>query len=91
MKNGQRRILTWCFVKNLTTGQFSLTLIPGDAFGMSPTSVLVWKLLDGNHTAKDIDAVRVRCSNAPAEASEHIQAFISDLVEHGYVCYDAPA
>ncbi len=63
----------------------------GDAFGMSPTSVLVWKLLDGNHTAKDIDAVRVRCSNAPAEASEHIQAFISDLVEHGYVCYDAPA
>jgi len=64
----------------------------GDAFGMSPTSVLVWKHLDGNHTAKDIeDKVRARCSDVPAEANDHIQAFISDLVEHGYACYDAPA
>ena len=61
----------------------------GDAFGMSPTSVLVWKLLDGNHTAKDIeDTVRTRCSNVPVEANEHIQAFIAELVEHGYAGYD---
>ena len=64
----------------------------GDAFGMSPTSVLVWKLLDGNHTAKDIeDKVRVHCSNVPAEANEHIEAFICELVEHGYAGYEVHA
>ncbi len=64
----------------------------GDAYGMSPTSVLVWKLLDGNHTAKDIeDKVRAYCSDVPDEANEHIEAFICELVEHGYAGYEVPA
>ena len=63
----------------------------GDAYGLSPTSVLVWKLLDGNHTAKDIEAkVRAQCSDVPDEANEHIEAFIAELVEHGYAGYEVP-
>ncbi len=62
----------------------------GDAFGLCPTSVLAWKLLDGNRTVKDIeDSVRAHCTDVPAEAGEHIQAFICDLVEHGYAGYEA--
>ncbi len=61
----------------------------GDAYGLSPTSVLVCKLLDGNHAVKDIeDTVRTHCTDVPAEANEHIQAFIGELVEHGYAGYD---
>ena len=64
----------------------------GDAYGMNPTSVLVWKCLDGNHTVKDIeDKVRAHCSDVPADASEHIQEFIGELVEHGYAGYEVNA
>ena len=56
----------------------------GHAFGMNPTSVFVWKNLDGNNSTKDIiQKLKASCENVPAEAEQHVKDFINDLVEKG--------
>ncbi len=60
----------------------------GNAFGMNPTSIFVWKHLDGKHTARDIEGkLRANYDDVSDEVSVHIQEFISDLKDRGYaVC-----
>ena len=62
----------------------------GSAFGINPVGVLIWKRLDGHHTIQDIlKELRENCDNTPKEAKEHIEEFIQNLVEHGFVEYEA--
>ena len=61
----------------------------GNAFGLNPTGVFIWKLLDGKHGADDI-AVKLReeADEVPDDASEHIRQFIGSLEQQGLVGYE---
>ncbi len=58
----------------------------GHGFGLNPTGVYVWKLLDGE---RSIDAVvstlRLNATGIPEEAPEQILAFVEELTQHGLV------
>jgi SynChlorMet cassette protein ScmD len=61
----------------------------GRGFGLSPTGVYVWKLLDGEHS---IDALLEEISGSadsvPGDAKEHIGVFVDALVAEGLAGYD---
>lgn len=61
----------------------------GDAFGMNPIGVFVWKRLDGSHTRDDIlKELHTECDNVPDDAGPHITEFIEDLVRRGFAGYE---
>ncbi|NQT29982.1 MAG: SynChlorMet cassette protein ScmD [Candidatus Saganbacteria bacterium] len=71
----------WAVLFNPDTGQ---------AFGMNPISVYIWKNLDGKHPVGEIvKDIRVNYNNVPGEVDEHVNKFIADLVERGFVGYKA--
>jgi SynChlorMet cassette protein ScmD len=61
----------------------------GNAFGLNPMSVFIWKLLDGEHSPKDIMAkIRMECQDAPDDAGTYVEAFIEQLIEKGMAGYE---
>jgi len=61
----------------------------GDAVGLNPVGVFIWKLLDGSHAAEDIlKKLRANCESIPEEAGEHLKDFIKSLVERGLAGYE---
>jgi SynChlorMet cassette protein ScmD len=61
----------------------------GKAFGLNPTSVFIWKCIDGKHEVKDIVVkLRENCEGAPPEAEEDVKNFIDELNEKGFVGYE---
>jgi len=61
----------------------------GDAYGLDPVGVFLWKRLDGGHTVGDlVEGLRGECEDeVPEEAPEHVQDFIDKLEKKGYVGY----
>lgn len=58
----------------------------GRAVGINPVGVAVWKLLDGQRTLTDVVAeIGQRFSDVPDAAAEHIEAFVSELAQGGFV------
>lgn len=56
----------------------------GDAFGLNPVGVFIWKHLDGNHTAETIAGeLAGECPDMPDDATLHIGEFIDRLLEKG--------
>jgi len=56
----------------------------GNAFGLNPVSVFIWKHLDGQHTIADImKKLRSECKNVPDDAESYIKAFLKDISEKG--------
>jgi len=61
----------------------------GDAFGLNPIGVHIWKRLDGNHSFKDIlKDLQEGYEDVPEEAEGDLQEFIEDLVQRGLVGYE---
>lgn len=61
----------------------------GDASGLNPVSVFIWKRLDGKHTIQDILVeLRESCEDVPDTAEQEIKAFVEGLVEKGYAGYE---
>ncbi len=61
----------------------------GNAFGLNPTSVFIWKHLDGQHSNEDIlENVHENCEDVPQDAGEHVNGFIQELVEKGLAGYE---
>jgi SynChlorMet cassette protein ScmD len=61
----------------------------GDAFGLNPIGVHIWKRLDGNHSVKDIlQDLQESYEDVPYEAGGDLQEFIEDLVQRGLVGYE---
>lgn len=61
----------------------------GDACGLNPVSVFIWKLLDGTHNEKDIlKKLCENCNNVPEEAESDIREFVNDLVKRGLAGYE---
>jgi SynChlorMet cassette protein ScmD len=57
-------------------------------FGLNPTSVFVWKLLDGGHTIDELlDEIRRLHEGVPEGARDHIGAFVDALVAEGIAAY----
>jgi len=61
----------------------------GDAFGLNPIGVHIWKRLDGNHAVKDIlRDLQEGYEDVPDEAAGDLQEFLEDLVQRGLVGYE---
>ena len=57
----------------------------GEAHALNPTSVMIWKLLDGKH---DIDSIvthiRNNCTDVSDSVEKDVQDFIELLLQNGY-------
>ena len=52
-----------------------------NGFGLNPTAVYLWKLLDGEHSIDDLlRELGSYAHDVPREAREHLLAFVDDLV-----------
>ena len=64
----------------------------GNAFGLNPTGVFIWKLLDGKHNTEDIvSRLREEADDVPEDAGEHARQFIASLEQQGLVGYELTA
>ena len=61
----------------------------GNAFGLNPVSVFIWKHLDGRHTKEDIlTKLDEKCTTVPDTAARHLDDFLDGLIDHGLAGYD---
>ena len=61
----------------------------GNAFGLNPTGVFIWKLLDGRHdTEAIVNRLREEADDVPEDAAEHTRQFIASLEQQGLVGYE---
>jgi len=57
----------------------------GDAFGINPVGVFIWKRLDGLRSIRDIlKELRKNYENISEKAEEHLKEFIQEIVEKGF-------
>lgn len=58
----------------------------GEAVGVGPVGVAIWKLMDGQHTLEEIAAeVKAQCEDAPDTVLEDTIAFVDDLERRLFV------
>jgi SynChlorMet cassette protein ScmD len=61
-------------------------------FGLNPTGVFVWKLLDGEHPIDDLlEELRDHAEGVPEDARDHIRVFVDALVAEGLAGFDIPS
>lgn len=61
----------------------------GDAVGINPVGVAVWKLMDKGQGLEAIVAkIHDRFADVPEAATEEISAFVGELAERGFVGYE---
>ena len=61
----------------------------GEACGLNPVGVFIWKRLDGFHAAEDIlTELKENWENVPENVADHIEEFVQDLVRRGFVGYE---
>ncbi len=61
----------------------------GKAFGLNPVGVIIWKYMDGDHTAGDIARIlRDQVEDAPEDLQGDVEEFINVLVEQGLAGYE---
>jgi len=64
----------------------------GNAFGLNPTGVFIWKHLDGKHdTDAIVSRLREEADDVPEDAAEHARQFIAALEQQGLVGYELDA
>ena len=91
MSNGEKPITNPYVVLREEFDDWAVLFNPdtGHGFGLNPTGVYIWKLLDGAHSSDDM--LKALCRDAvdvPPGADEHLIAFIEELTEQGLVGYD---
>jgi len=71
----------WAILFNCDTGR---------GFGLSPTGVYVWKLLDGEHTTNDLlKDILASAHEVPEAARDHVDEFIDELAAQGLVGFES--
>jgi SynChlorMet cassette protein ScmD len=91
MKNGEKPIANPVVVLREEFDDWAVLFDPdsGNAFGLSPTGVYLWKHLDGRHSIDDmLTALRGDAHDVPQEAGEHLAAFVEELTQNGLAGYD---
>ena len=92
MKNGDKPIVNPHVLLREEFDDWAVLFDPDTVhgFGLSPTGVHLWKLLDGEH---DLDAlfeeIRHGTEGVPEEAGDHVMAFIDALVAQGLAEIDS--
>lgn len=58
----------------------------GKAVAIDPVAVFYWKNLDGSRNRDElIDALKKECDDVPEDASAHLDEFIKQLEDAGFV------
>ncbi len=86
MKNGEKPIANPYVVLREEFDDWAVLFNPdtGHGFGLSPTGVFVWKLLDGERTMEALlKEIRDHATDVPEAASDHIKAFVDQLAVQG--------
>ena len=61
----------------------------GNAFGLNPVSVFIWKQLDGKTPITEItQRLQKNCQDAPQDTRKYLQAFIEQLIQKGLAGYE---
>lgn len=61
----------------------------GDAFGLNPIGLFIWKRLDGNHGVSDIlRDLEEYCDAVPEDVEDDLQDFIQELLQRGLAGYE---
>ncbi len=84
MKNGEKPIANPFVMLREEFDDWAVLFNPdtGHGFGLNPTGVYLWKLLDGEHSIDDmLEALRRDADGVPLEAGEHLIAFVEELTE----------
>jgi SynChlorMet cassette protein ScmD len=64
----------------------------GNAVGINPVGVAVWKMLDGEHNLSDIvNNVRQEFDDVSPSVDEELGAFIDDLIAKGFAGHEVKA
>jgi len=62
----------------------------GNAFGLNPIGVLIWKHFDGRHSIDDIaDVIRKRAEAIPDDMQDHLEDFVQATIDIGLAVYEA--
>jgi SynChlorMet cassette protein ScmD len=91
MKNGEKPIANPVVVLREEFDDWAVVFDPdtGNAFGLSPTGVYLWKHLDGKHTIDDLlEDIRHHADSVPEDVRDHIGAFVNALVAQGLAGFD---
>jgi len=63
----------------------------GNAFGLNPVGVFIWKRLDGKYAINEIlKEQHKNCEDVPKVAESHLKDFVQSLVEQGLAGYESP-
>lgn len=63
----------------------------GNAVGINPTGVAVWKLMDGRRSLDDIvAAIREQFDQVSEAVAEEVARFVAELAHSGFVGYELP-
>ena len=63
----------------------------GETFGLNFVGMLIWKCLDGRHTVELImKKLYNHFDKVPEDAKDHVQGFIQDLIQKGFVRQETP-
>ena len=61
----------------------------GDAVGVNPVGVAIWKLLNGRRTVDQIAAeVAAQFDQTPATVADEVRQYVDDLAARGLVGYE---
>lgn len=64
----------------------------GDAVGINPVGVFIWKCLDGKHTVDHIAAkLEGHFSDVPESVGAEVAAFVDELAGRGFIAYEQKA
>jgi SynChlorMet cassette protein ScmD len=94
MKNSEKPIANPFVVLREEFDDWAILFDPdsGNAFGLSPTGVYLWKHLDGEHSIDDmLKALRGDVHDVPQDAGGHLATFVEELTRHGLAGYDVEA
>ena len=86
MKNGDKPIANPFVVLREEFDDWAVLFNPdtGRGFGLNPTGVYLWKCLNGERAVDALlEKLCEQANNVPEDASDHISAFVDDLVGQG--------
>ena len=92
MKNGDKPIANPVVMLREEFDDWAILFDPdtGGGFGLNPTGVYLWKLLDGEHALDAlIEKFRDHAGNLPDDLRDHIGAFVYAVVAQGLAGFNS--
>jgi SynChlorMet cassette protein ScmD len=90
VKNGKKPIANPFVVLREEFDDWAVLFDPdtGRGFGLNPTGVYIWKLLDWEHSLDGLlENMGHHAYNVPENVSDHVRAFVDELVAEGLAAH----